>query len=200
MRALIISSAVALACLAAAGPLAEKPAGPAAEPFFSVTIQQEGRTLPVVDGKVKLARRPFQIVLRMKAKGAVQLNASTDPKLYQAARAGGSVAAVIPLAGTGMAEHDFNPDRDLMLSNSGYHYLHHLGPESHRFDSVRPDGRGFVCTRSVDKLGGLSVEEGTPVARFKGEVLYLVMVKSRFDPDSMLSVAQQVEHLGLVFH
>lgn len=190
------------ASLAAAGPLAEKPPErppEAKERFFDVTIVQDGRALMAAGGKVKLKKRPFQVVIRMRAKGAVQLNASTDPKLYQAARAGRSVAEVIPLAGTGMAEHDFNPDRDLMLSNAGYHYLHNSGPDSHRFDSVRPDGQGFVCTRSVDKLSGLGAGEGLPVSRFKGEVLYLVLVKSKFDPDKMESTAEQVEPLVLVF-
>lgn len=98
-----------------------------------------------------------------------------------------------------MAEHDFNPDRDLMLTNEGYHYLHNLGPESHRFDQVRPDGSGFVCTRSVDKLSGLAAGEATPVSSFKTEVLYLVLVKSRFEQEKMDSVAEQVEHLALVF-
>lgn len=183
-----------------AGPLAEKPLETRSpERFFDVSIVQDGRTLVAVDGQVKLKKRPFQVVIRMRQKGAVQLNASTDPELFQAARSGGSVAAVIPLAGTGMAENDFNPDRDLMLSNSGYHYLHHMGPESHRFDSVRPDGTGFVCTRSVDALRGLEAGEGLPVAKFAGEVLYLVLIKSRFNPDTMNSVAEQVEPLALVF-
>ncbi len=190
----------AWACLAAAGPLAEKPPEDRAKKrFFDVSIVQDGRALLAVDGQVKLKRRPFQVVIRMRNKGAVQLNASTDPRLYRTARAGGSVAAVIPLAGTGMAEHDFNPDRELFLSNQGYHYLHHMGPDSHRFDSVRPDGQGFVCTRSVDKLSGLGAGEGVPISRFKGGVLYLVLVKSRFDPDTMKSVAEQVEPMALVF-
>lgn len=188
----------AWASLAAAGPLAEKPPETEAH-FFDVTIVQDGKALVAADGKVELKRRPFQVVIRMRAKGAVQLNASTDPKLYRAARSGGSVAAVIPLAGTGMAENDFNPDRDLMLSNTGYHYLHNMGPDSHRFDSVRPDGDGFICTRSVDKFSGLEAGEGLAVSRFKGEVLYLVLVKSKFNPDTMKSVAEQVEPLVLVF-
>jgi len=200
LRAFVFAAiALSGACLLA-GPLAEKPPeNQRPDRFFAVFIRQDGQDLPVVKGHVSLHRRPFQVVIRMKSKGAVQLNASTNPKLYQAARRGASVAAVIPLAGTGMAENDFNPDRDLMLTDEGYHYLHHQGPESHRFDQVRPDGNGFVCVRSVDKLSGQQAGEATPVSAFKSEVLYLVLIKSRFDRHKMDSVAEQVEQLALVF-
>lgn len=199
MRRLCLALMVCtLSTVAFADPPAERPA-PAKLVPFGYSVVQDGAPVAVTGGRAFLQRRPFRLIFSVPDHGTIMLNASQNPKLHNAAQARQPVEKIIPLGGTGMAEAAFNKEKELMLSDGGYHYLYYSGPKDHRYDHVREDGAGIVATRKVEKLYGVKGKESEAIAGFDGKNLFLVMIKIHFDSESLTYTPLQVEALELVF-
>ncbi len=167
--------------------------------YFSVTVEQDGRPVPIDDHTAYIHRRPFTLVFAMRNLDAVMVNASFSPKLYVAARDGKSLGSVLPLEGRGMAEDLFNVRREIFIRDDGYHFWHYYGPKNHRFDSVERVENLWICRRTIERC---LVGRGTrtvDLSKMSQRGIYLVFTKTAWDKTTKKRVEKQTERLRILF-
>ncbi|MCA9668742.1 MAG: hypothetical protein KC503_24280 [Myxococcales bacterium] len=143
----------------------------------NLVIRQNGRRLvPDKRGRVTLAAKPFTIVVTVPSGRGVMLNVSANGALFNAARAGRFIGNHPALsAGSGMAEHSFNRDKELFTSDSGSHYLYvDIKRGEHRFSSYAVRGSKIRGFRVVDRIWDVDTKKRTRIKRWRGKQLYLV--------------------------
>jgi hypothetical protein len=138
---------------------------------WSVSIVQNGQTLPEENGQVTLARAPFTIQVRMPQPLTVQLNVLDTDQNFRDIQPGHALTADCLSAlcpGTGIVEDNFGASRSLVIDPQGTHYLYYAGPNEHRWNKVEFTADGVVFEREVAFLNGV------PVEQFSGPALYLL--------------------------
>lgn len=143
---------------------------------FTVTIVQDG--LPVSpDGEtVLLKRKPFKIILFFNGTGSIFVHASTEQLMYMLAQEGKWIGDIPGFAGAGMIEPPGNRDYSLVIENKGYSVWQVADEKDSRFDQVKKNDNGFLCTRTVRFLKDGQEGSLVPVELYKQESLYLVLI------------------------
>jgi hypothetical protein len=166
--------------------------------YFSVHVEQDGRRVRPRRGVHLLRRRPFDLVITFPGPDSVLVNSWTAPGSYNAARAGAPLARIAGFKQTGMAEGKHNQQRDLMLSPDSPQYLYYTSDADHRFNRVRRRGERVIAHRTVANLF-LPSRRTTPLRRFGGRDLYLVLVKYLWSKDYSARDEKQRAALHLRF-
>ncbi len=156
--------------------------------YFSLGIEQDGRTIPIDGHLVELDRKPFRLVLYLEQPSGVSVHASFNSRVFQAAETGDNLAEIFQHS-SAMAEELHNPHQRLFVRNdNAYHYwpLHSQTDTSHRFDpgTVRElsDG-GLLCQRTVERLVAVaSTGREIPVTDCEPSELYLVFFQESSEP------------------
>lgn len=151
-------------------------------PFFSISLKQEGRVIPISDGEAVLKPAAFEIVVHMRKAGGIMLDVSEDTGTFAALRGTDLLDEVPELQyGKALAEDSFNPDEDLFVEQDGFNFLYVKDEKEHRFSSVRKDADGWTCIRKVSAFTTSHDEslESVPVSRSHYEVLHFAFVRPR---------------------
>lgn len=144
---------------------------------FAFGIAQGGRPVAVRGGQVSLRKAPFTIVLRFPHPDGVFINASTNRRLFDAARGGTPVSRILPIR-SGIPEPPGNPQKSIVLTDKGYHYWCMFGQTAHKFEAVAHAKGSWVCRRTVANYAGQGRGGLRPISNFDGEAIYLVFVKT----------------------
>jgi hypothetical protein len=154
---------------------------------LSVTFEQAGGGVPLLDGVVQLRRAPFTVVVTMPLLGGVMVNASPSARLYDTVAAGGTAGSVLPIPARGIPENLLNPQQALYVTDTDYNYWYYLGPAVHRFSDVREVEGRFVCRRNIAGFAPDSSSPLRPIGDYPGDALHMVFVEVK------LSGHQRVE-------
>jgi hypothetical protein len=182
-------SALALCTLVALLPAparAEQGALPAAlrpARYFSISVEQGGRVVPIKNHQARLKRRPFDLLIRFARPDAVLVNTWTAPETFTAARAGAPLGKLRGFRQTGMAEGLRNKDRDLFLSPDCPQYIYFEKVGDHRFNKVTRQGQAIVGRRTVKQLFVVPTRKKVRLEQWRGKDLYIVLVKSAWLKD-----------------
>jgi hypothetical protein len=147
------------------------PIGPS--PSFRLEIEQDGHLVAASGARVKIARRPFSVIVWWKLPGSTMLQASDSPVVYRAATGDRTGIRKLFHPYRAMAEKRL-PDRELILRTDAYHYLYYEGEAEHRCHSIRRRGAWLGCERRVETLTWLDPARSIPVERWTQMDLYLV--------------------------
>ena len=139
-------------------------------------VEQDGKVIPAVNGIVALRRAPFTLTVQMGKGMDAQVLVSTEPSAYDVARTDAPLAPVFPF-GHGMAERDFNPSHDLMLTAPNDIAFHQWQVDSqfgpHRFNAVDSRGDSWSGHRIVERVMTRS-RQVYSLAELPEDTLYLV--------------------------
>ena len=116
---------------------------------FTLSLEQGGRAVPIVNNQARLRKEPFAIILTFPRLDGVMVNASLRPDLLLAVRAGQPIDNVLPLPAKGLSEDLRNPRQQLFINDSQYTYWYCFGPETHTFDEMSQDGDRYICRRTI---------------------------------------------------
>jgi hypothetical protein len=144
-------------------------------PSFRLEIEQDGLLVAASGARVKIARRPFSVIVWWKLPGATMLQASDSPVVYRAATGDRTGLRRIFHPYRAMAEKRL-PDRELILRTDSVHYLYFDGGAEHRCHSIRRRGAWLGCERRVELLTWLDPHRSVPVEHSTMMDLYLVAV------------------------
>ena len=99
-----------------------------------------------------LSREPFQIEMYMEDGRSAYLNFSRSDELYRAVREGRDFEEVLGFGGTGMAEYFGNQNRNIILSDWGWHVWKVDGRGDTRFDRTYRKNSYTLAVRTVENL------------------------------------------------
>lgn len=145
--------------------------------LFEVSLEQEGRQVPIVGHEASLHRGPFAILLRVHDPSrGILMNVSFDPMLYQRARRGEALEAYFA-PGTGMAEEAVVTKKELFIADHNAHHYLLASPEmkTNRYHEVHKLADGFFrCRRAVEQLYLVPDQSSVDLAEVKQDAIYLV--------------------------
>jgi len=174
---------------------------PAAAEGLAVAFQQDGRSVPIVNGQAQLAARPFTIVLSFPdvRRAKVMVNASLRPTLWDAVRLGRPAGSVLPLSKQALQEPLRNPHRRIFLTDGGYNYWYFLSEKIHRFDAVAYTGGRYICRRKLACYAADRQSPSRPMSTLSGRTVYLTFVQQALDPAGGRRVETRALPLRIVF-
>jgi hypothetical protein len=156
-------------------------------PRFQISIEQDGRLVPIKDNTVRIRRAPFAIVVGMNEPMGILVIPSIDPEFYDLARKGAPWEKITEK--TGMAEDNFNPGKEIVLFGDVPSYWHYIDDANHRFSTITKEENGLiVCRRNIENLVVVrenGEETRIAVAKSKQKALFLVFfnIEYIFDDD-----------------
>jgi hypothetical protein len=143
--------------------------------LFGLDFSQNGGRMCPQNGIVYLARGEFKLRFFLGEGKTLYVNFSRNPALYEAVVAGGSPDSVLEFGGTGMAEYELNPGREIVLIDRAWHvWPTPEGPDDtyNRFDRITRYANGFLCERTVENVNESDTEAP---GRFTGQgTVYMV--------------------------
>ena len=171
--------------------------------YFSVSIQQDGKIIPIKDHTVRLKKKPFTILLYFPKIDDINIyvNASRSSESYNAARQGKPMEEIPGFHEKfGMAEYRFNRERTLMLSKSAPHYWYYSKDDDHRFDEVYPKDGKWLCRRIAANIMNRDTKRDYKnIENFDGNRLYMVFLKGKYTKDYSNIIENQREYLEIDF-
>lgn len=174
-----------LALLLAAGCDADKQLssstiGPGTTENFKITIEQEGREVPIRDDVVRLRREPFVIVVHFNKPRSILLSASFQDETFRLAKTAKRFHELRGFAGTGIADYKFNPKRALFVHNTSPNMWYYRSPTNHRFDNMVRRGGTYICRRTVAFAVDLTepARPAIPLEELVHRSIYLVAVSA----------------------
>lgn len=194
MRAILPTLVLVASLAATALPAQVRPASRTVrrEDRFVVGVVQDGRTIPVADGRVALRRAPFDLLVRYGAAPEVLVNASFSPVLYEKALGGEPLD--LPFADAARTVAEEAQPKDVTVDDDGYASWYVKGTE-HSCTQVIVAGQGTTCRRRVVELYDAAQARARPLGE---RDVYLVMASAR--PASRTrNVVEQVEALRITF-
>ncbi|MEL6671228.1 MAG: hypothetical protein AAFR61_03525 [Bacteroidota bacterium] len=160
------------------------------EAFFSWEIVQDGKVVPVKEGRVLLNKAPFSIRFHFPKPTSVLLNASLDARTYDMALRGEALSQMRGFYETGMAESPEGPRESLWLSEMAPHYWYLESADDHRFSRVEQSEKGWIVERDVKKLYQRELTRAVSWESLQGP-LFLVAMKAKWAPDFSHQIEQQ---------
>jgi hypothetical protein len=170
-------------------------AEPSATGRIAVSIEQDGKPVPIKDHEVALKKAPFDILVDLPGKGSfVYVNASFDDAMYEKAKKSKPLGREFR-PGLFMAEGDRNAEKDIIPGPDAIHSWYYDSDQDNRFNEVKPSGAGVRGRRTVANayLDGKEVK----VEDWKDSTLYLVFLTGEGKPDASETVERQREYVKL---
>jgi hypothetical protein len=170
-------------------------ADPTATGRFAVSIEQDGKPVPIKDHEVSLKKAPFDILVDLPGKGSfVFVNASFDDAMYEKAKTNKPLGREFR-PGLFMAEGERNGDKDIIPGPDAIHSWYYETDQDNRFNEVKPMGAGVRGRRTV--ANAYVADKEVKVEDWKDSTLYLVFVSGEGKPDASETIERQREYLKL---
>lgn len=122
------------------------------EKGFHVLIEQDGKILKIKNGKVKLDKSEFNIVIELHEPMGLLINASFNKKTYKSASKGKPKSELLGFQNTGMAEGILNTNKEIFISNKSPSYWYYSDEKNNRFNSVEVIDGKYKCRRTISNL------------------------------------------------
>lgn len=142
---------------------------------FDIEIIQDGEYIDAEENVVTLKKAPFTLRVKMYGIEGVLMNTSYTSKMFDLGQTG-DIPDFRFIASKTMAENDFNVNKELVLSESFFNFLHYDDhTKTHHFDSVQVEAGHLIGYKTVENLQNMNDEKSIKVAKVKNE-LYLFFV------------------------
>lgn len=105
----------------------------------------------------------------------ILLSASYEKQTFNAAKKGKHLDKLKGFRPTGMAENNFNPDNEILISDEAPSYWFYSDDEDHRFNEVVKLENGFKCKRTVGKAYDVKTKKSLSLKEINAP-LYLVFI------------------------
>lgn len=157
-------------------------------PRFEVLgIEQAGIFTPSTDNAIQIRNSPFSIIIKTFSDDCILINASFKSQSLVAAENGAHISEIDGFSSTGMAEFDFNRNRDIMISNEAPSCWYVKNENDHRCNQIKKTKGGWVCRRDIDNItivpDGLPAQSPFPIDELTEPDMYLVFVSSEWARD-----------------
>lgn len=137
--------------------------GSAESGLFSLKLFQDGREITLIDNVFSIGPRPFYFQFSMDTGKSIYLNFSESATLYESARDGGDIRAILGFGGTGMAESMEGKDTYIVITETGWHVWYYDDGNNSRFSDVSILGDRIIARRLVNEIilprGSLPIED-----------------------------------------
>jgi len=167
--------------------------------YLSVTITQDGRPAQLEEGHVvRLYKKPFDLIVGSHEDSGVITHADIISTTLDATKNGTPMGQILSPGG-GMAEYNLNPDKELYIKDSAYHYWFYQDELNHRYNRVYLDGTEAQGTRTVESFRFLFEEYDdivVPVEEAGGSI-YLSFYVADTDPDTYEWIEYQRGYLTI---
>lgn len=152
---------------------------------FGLYFEQNGQRYDVIKNEVTLKAAPFDLVLVFPAPMGVLINASLEPFTYGPVtkkKSKKKKEELIGFANTGMAEENFNPGNDIMITDNAPSYWYYDSATAHRFSQVILTDSGYVCKRHIESLAFIGDKKKEKI---EGNMpaLFLVLMSTMWTKD-----------------
>jgi hypothetical protein len=174
------------------------PAPPAID-VFSVSIEQDGVTVPPKDHVVRIRKDTFGIVVRFPVPDEILVNASFNPASFDAARDGKPFKEIPGFFDLGMAEGTFNEGLFLFVSDHAPNAWYYKNENDHRFDSVTLDAGIITCRRTIARVIFQDSDKAVAVKDLTRTGLYLVFMHTEWTADYSEQIETRRDYLEIVF-
>ena|ERR1051326_2613193 len=144
---------------------------------FTYRILQDGVEVPLKKNSVTLRKKPFVIEFTIPGPLAIFVNASLSDKSYRIAKTKKPYTAIPGFTETGMAESNFNSEKEIMLNDAAPNYWFYENENQHRFDNVKPGTGNFVCSRTVEKFYDVGQKKTLKLEQMTGPLYLIFLVK-----------------------
>jgi hypothetical protein len=163
-------------------------------PLFGLQIEQDDKLIVPEGDAYNLKRKKFKIRFFLKKGQQILANFSQNDRLYTAAKKTKSIENILSTEGTGMAETAGNPDKDVWLTDEGWHYWPAEAGEFCRFDSYKEENGVVVGERTIEKF-----TQDKPIPFNKIDVIYLVYCDYGEDKATWQPVINAIDSFKLIF-
>ncbi|HEY6162280.1 MAG TPA: hypothetical protein VI112_13690 [Bacteroidia bacterium] len=144
---------------------------------FTYRILQDGVEVPVKKNSVSLHKKAFVIEFTIPGPLAIFVNASLDDRSFRIAKTKKPYTTIPGFTETGMAESNFNSEREIMMNDAAPNYWFYDNENQHRFDNVKAGNNGFICTRTVEKLYDVNQKKTIKLEQMTGPLYLVFLVK-----------------------
>lgn len=122
-------------------------------PYKLYLVQQNKRTLCSNLSNIELYNTPFTFeLITPDSQFELFVKPTLNKSLFEKSVSGYSLEKLGCFeAGMGMAEALKNPDKEFMLSKTGFHYWYHEHDTDSRFSSVIKTDSGFLATQIIEQ-------------------------------------------------
>ena len=167
----------------------------AQDPKFSVSIEQNRKTLTADGDKISLQSAPFNIVLDFSEPMSILIGAYFTSEDYELAKKGTPKSEIPSFVGGGMADYPFNEKKLIMVAPDAVGAWYYESDEQHSFDEVvKKDDGSLTCIRRIENIDDV-YGEWTPIREIS-KPLYLVIITSKFDEDyNEIEIQRELLHL-----
>ena len=154
---------------------------------LSIKVQQFGKEVQAVNNIYELKSDEFTLQFTVEYMGAILVGATFDEDVYRSAK-GEADLEVGWFENTGMAEVQFNADKQILISNDAPSYWYFEDKNDHRFDKD-PTGNSSKWTafRTTSKFDDLLNDKIIHIKDFN-EYLYLVFYNKGYGQDSAVNI------------
>lgn len=154
---------------------------------FSVTVQQFGKEVKAVNAIYELKSDEFTLQFTVENMDAILVGATFDEDVYESAKGEGDLE-VGWFENTGMAEVQFNAEKQILISNDAPSYWYFDSEDDHRFDKHPiQNSSQWTATRASNKFDDLLNDKIISVKNFN-ESLYLVFYTKEYGEDTQPNI------------
>ncbi|MGE5598633.1 MAG: hypothetical protein ACM3XS_04575, partial [Bacteroidota bacterium] len=158
---------------------------PAPEPrpeerSFFLSVEQDGRQVPIENRRVRLRKRPFVLVIYLRGLDGLLVNCSSRSTSFTAAAEGRPLREMPWYNGEALLEGYGNGAQEIAVMEDRFHYWFYANAHSHRFDldGLRAAGEWTACRRTISRVRYGARQSAMPIESYPEDILYITMVKS----------------------
>lgn len=151
-----------------------------AQSNFSITFEQDGKAVEIINNEVKLNKKEFTIVFELSEPMGLLVNGSFDKQTYELALQNKPKTNLPGFEETGMAEGLLNADNDMMLSKSAPCYWFYDDEQQNRFNSVTKVESKYICKRNISSLFNIDNQKHIDIKKVN-DPLYIVVMLTQYN-------------------
>lgn len=160
-------------------------------------IEQSGRDIYPENGIIVLKRSPFTIKLKIKRDQDLYFNFCLNDKLYNAVNQSADFTGILGFDGTGMAEGDGNPDKEIWITPDGWHVWYVTPKGEGRFDKIVKSGKSFLAERTVNSIYDIDNKKSINFDQL--ETIYMVCSDTHYNKNKKTYKSIKAGALKIVF-
>ncbi len=149
-------------------------------PHFTLSIEQDGKQIPITHNTVTLNKSAFDIVLTLSDTMGVLVNASFNKKTFKRAADNQPQNKLPGFNETGLADGLQNPDNIVYVAIEAPNYWFYENDSIHRFNSVEWKNNLLICKRTIAHIHDVNTQSDMNITDVK-QPLYLVFMHLNYD-------------------
>lgn len=168
---------------------------------INISIMQNNEIIEPENDTYRLRRAPFSIRLTFKQPDGLLVHASLNDRTYLKAESSHPLNELPGFSHTSISEELFNMESVIHISETAPGYWYYTDERDHRFNSVIPENRGYICIREISNI--INVDSGKdpiPLSRMSGDTLYIVIMKTDWNQDYTKRIELNRKYFKIIFN